>query len=368
MLTTFFPVMTLFLLALVGGLIWIIPALTNRSIFFAVTVAPEFRDSAEGRAITARFRLQVVALTVILGLLVILASLAATVLSPQGNAIAGVVIQNGAMLAQLGIVVIFYQQARHLVLPHAAAPVTVREAALRAPRSPGRTLINILSAGPFLMLAGYAWYLRLHWNEIPARFPSHWGAGGQADDWTDKTPAGVGLPLVIAALLALFFIGLNVVIRHARRTYVSGGPAEREERIRLTVEFMLLGLAYVITFLMGLGSAWVPLHGTATLPAGFLYLPLGLLLGYIVLFVIILAWAAFTREGESAPTGDRTPDACWKWGMFYFNPDDPAILVEKRFGIGWTFNFGRPGAWLALAALLAIPVLIAVVAFVLSHA
>ena len=28
--------------------------------------------------------------------------------------------------------------------------------------------------------------------------------------------------------------------------------------------------------------------------------------------------------------------------MFYVNPDDPAILVPKRMGIGWTINFGRP--------------------------
>ena len=37
---------------------------------------------------------------------------------------------------------------------------------------------------------------------------------------------------------------------------------------------------------------------------------------------------------------DRERDACWKWGVFYFNPDDPSILVEKRSGLGYTLNFG----------------------------
>jgi uncharacterized membrane protein len=39
--------------------------------------------------------------------------------------------------------------------------------------------------------------------------------------------------------------------------------------------------------------------------------------------------------------GDRTPDACWRWGLFYVNPADPSILIEKRFGIGYTLNFGN---------------------------
>ncbi len=48
---------------------------------------------------------------------------------------------------------------------------------------------------------------------------------------------------------------------------------------------------------------------------------------------------------------DRTPDECWKWGLFYYNPEDPALLVKKRVGIGWTINFAHRGAWIFLALL-----------------
>jgi uncharacterized membrane protein len=37
-----------------------------------------------------------------------------------------------------------------------------------------------------------------------------------------------------------------------------------------------------------------------------------------------------------APVGDRTPDSAWVLGMVYVNHDDPALFVEKRFGIGYT--------------------------------
>jgi Family of unknown function (DUF5808) len=54
-------------------------------------------------------------------------------------------------------------------------------------------------------------------------------------------------------------------------------------------------------------------------------------------------------------TGRRPPDAAWK-GSLYSNPSDPALLVPKRFGIGYTLNFGNPWSWAVLAFVLAIVV------------
>jgi uncharacterized membrane protein len=40
-------------------------------------------------------------------------------------------------------------------------------------------------------------------------------------------------------------------------------------------------------------------------------------------------------------------------GRIYINPQDPALWVDKRFGIGWTLNFGNRWSWLVLGLLLA---------------
>ena len=61
-----------------------------------------------------------------------------------------------------------------------------------------------------------------------------------------------------------------------------------------------------------------------------------------------------------APVGDRTPDSAWVLGMLYVNHDDPALFVEKRFGIGYTLNFGHPLSWVLMGLLVGIPVLLAV--------
>jgi uncharacterized membrane protein len=42
----------------------------------------------------------------------------------------------------------------------------------------------------------------------------------------------------------------------------------------------------------------------------------------------------------------------WVLGFLYVDPDDPRLIVRKRYGFGWTLNFGRPAAWIVLALLL----------------
>jgi uncharacterized membrane protein len=61
--------------------------------------------------------------------------------------------------------------------------------------------------------------------------------------------------------------------------------------------------------------------------------------------------------GSAVPIGDRTPDRYWKLGVFYFNRDDSAVFVEKRFGLGYSLNFARPTAWLILSLILLAPLI-----------
>jgi uncharacterized membrane protein len=45
----------------------------------------------------------------------------------------------------------------------------------------------------------------------------------------------------------------------------------------------------------------------------------------------------------------------YKWKSFYFNREDPRILVPKRLRLlGWTFNFAHKESYLALVLLLVV--------------
>jgi len=68
---------------------------------------------------------------------------------------------------------------------------------------------------------------------------------------------------------------------------------------------------------------------------------------------------AARRQPGGGPHG-RSPESSWKAGVFYVNPDDPALFVPKRFGIGYTLNFAHPLSWLILGLSILGPLAVAV--------
>jgi uncharacterized membrane protein len=65
---------------------------------------------------------------------------------------------------------------------------------------------------------------------------------------------------------------------------------------------------------------------------------------------------ALIERGSSggALTGGLADNAHWVWGVFYVNRDDPSWLVESRFGIGYTTNYGNRAAVLFTVTFLAL--------------
>jgi uncharacterized membrane protein len=53
--------------------------------------------------------------------------------------------------------------------------------------------------------------------------------------------------------------------------------------------------------------------------------------------------------------------------MVYYAADDPAVFVPKLRGIGLTLNFARPGTWVFLLLVVAVPVGITVGGILVSR-
>ena len=72
-----------------------------------------------------------------------------------------------------------------------------------------------------------------------------------------------------------------------------------------------------------------------------------------MLIIVVACWLAFTtgqsgsrikldEKSESQNDKiDRDDDKHWILGIIYYNPDDPSLFVEHRFGVGWTINVGN---------------------------
>ncbi|MFL0195070.1 DUF5808 domain-containing protein [Clostridium sp. WILCCON 0269] len=74
---------------------------------------------------------------------------------------------------------------------------------------------------------------------------------------------------------------------------------------------------------------------------------------FIVLLAIVLFAVFFSMARYKNPSGAvLDDDDKWVLGRSYFNPFGSSLFVEKRNGIGWTVNFGRPAAWSILAVII----------------
>lgn len=74
-----------------------------------------------------------------------------------------------------------------------------------------------------------------------------------------------------------------------------------------------------------------------------------------------------TESLGSGRVMNRDDDSFWKAGIIYYNRDDPSVIVPKRFGIGYTFNYGNIYVKIALFALVASLVWFAVMSMVGHH-
>jgi uncharacterized membrane protein len=88
--------------------------------------------------------------------------------------------------------------------------------------------------------------------------------------------------------------------------------------------------------------------------------------GTIIAIVIVLLLPLprfLTKESTSSDrvrSDDmyRDDDQYWFGVFFYNNPGDPAMFVPKRYGFGWTVNFGNPRGKVFMIGMLILPLVI----------
>jgi len=315
--------MTPFALSLVvlGVLAHFLPEWTRPDFFFGVTIDPALRLSDAGRHVTRSYR---------------------TILWTATIAAIPILLTTGpweAALVQAGGFLVALSVAHRRVLVYAAAPPTTIEVDLHAPteKFPGGILAALV---PLLSSALLAWWASRHWDQLPLRIPTHIGLHG-ADRWVTRTTAGVyGFIGAQAALSMLCVLSAWGILHWSRRLSGRKADAALDRRFRSVNVDLFLAVAYLLA-----GAAWISLLKPEA--AG--------LIGVAVMALIVvwyLLLIQLNRRTTTAALGDRTPDACWKLGMFYVNRADPSFFVAKRFGIGYTVNFGNRWAWVALGAIL----------------
>jgi uncharacterized membrane protein len=120
----------------------------------------------------------------------------------------------------------------------------------------------------------------------------------------------------------------------------------------------LLGLVATIDLGM-LGSSLLMWTGTVT-PWAPLVVALPILAAVVAVVLVLARNNRDRDDDDEEDTGltHRDDDRFWHGGLFYINREDRALLVPRRFGLGWTVNLGNPKTAILLTGVLALITLV----------
>ena len=185
---------------------------------------------------------------------------------------------------------------------------------------------------------------------MPDQIPMHMDFDGTVNRYAEKTPIILWMPVLIQGFMGLCFAFSHWTIAHSKKWAEPGAPATsalayglfaRAQSIYLVVGGLVIAVAMIampLSFmnLISLGQA------------GVLVMIAALVLCIGGMAVSVVYGQAGSRVFKRMQTSDRLlvdDDRYWKFGVFYFNPDDASLFLPERFGVGWTLNFARPAVW-----------------------
>lgn len=322
---------------LVALLLHWLPLWRRSGLWFGVTVAPAFRETPIARRVLRQYRIEMWAVSLV--------SWAVLWAGFRGEACW--MLAAGPLLQALGAVIAF-ARGRNRTRPFAQPPAGIRAAPLYAgpEHLPGGAFGIIV---PYAALAAAAIFLHANWQRLPSRFPVHWGLHGTPDRWAERTWRSVDGPLVAGffAIALLQVLGYMIVARSPRARIAE--TADWTARFRRANLRMIVAMGWMLAALFGVLSLNpLLLRGDA------MFVPMWLMVAATLAVTAAFIWPIIRISQESGSGTDGTPDACWKLGQIYYNPNDPALMVEKRFGVGYTLNFGNRSALPLIALLLVI--------------
>ncbi|MDQ3712685.1 MAG: DUF1648 domain-containing protein [Acidobacteriota bacterium] len=215
--------------------------------------------------------------------------------------------------------------------------------------------------------------LTFYYPSLPDVVPIHWNAAGEADGWAKKNFSSVFFLPVLAAFLQFFWIILKQDIIKARFRV----PAEQAEKILSLKEISLqanVGMVDWCRLVCGVLLGTVALLVLSAIAPSSVAAALNISVWTIL--IVMLSGMAFylyrmilVNREIKALTGQitfQTADEMEGWtnGLFYYNPQDAAFMVEKPGGVGYTINFAHKRAFFYLA-LVVLPIIFSIFSLIL---
>jgi len=377
----FLFITNIFIFVLCAGMFIIVPQITRKSFLFGVKIPPEEASCREALDMKKRYMLSCAA-----GITALLA----------------VCVLQFVFFRELTLLATLYMPL-FIIIIYLAAFIPSWKKAVRLKEEKGWAVSNILFAetnsshtrGSLSMLP-YGWYITgflivlavviavvMRYPVLGDSIPLHFNYNMEPDRWADKSWLTVlQMPLLSAGMLLLMFL-VAVSIEKAKLQVDPHNPrlsfAQHQvyrRRMGHAIGFVTIMMLLIISLTQFLyifpdAAIWSLAGGK---------FPLWCMTVLTILTVIpVIIFYVKTGQGgckvkinsheiddeaaaesslQQSKTQGRGDDKFWLLGLFYYNRDDPAVIVEARFGAKLNFNYahlpvkiGLAVFFLALAAL-----------------
>ncbi len=346
-----------------GVLLSMTPWLMRRRECFAVTVPESAQRDPQIHRLKVRFTAIMAALTVAL-----IAGSAALAIARHADAALICMFASTLVLCVVSFALMLHYRRKVQALKRERgwaggeqrSVAVIAEADLPRPLSLAWNLVNMPVMAVTLVIGIVGYPL------MPDMIPMHVDLAGNVTDWEPKGPGTVAFPLIVQAFITVCMLAAHWSILRSKK------GTDPEAPVASTLGYALFARAQSV-LLVATGAAVnagvslfqltsIGIVGLGQAAVVLVLIVVALLVASVVVSVIYgQAGSRAVRRIEAAGQISFDDDAHWKLGVFYVNGDDASLFVPERFGIGWTMNFGRPGAWAFVAGIVALAVAFVVV-------
>lgn len=215
------------------------------------------------------------------------------------------------------------------------------------------------------------------YNRIPNQFPIHWNSQNIPDRSVEKSQLSVMMMPAMQLLMIPVLAFSHYAFIKSKQKLLTNYPQitsyqSKKFRRAWSINFLVTSIA---TQLLLTSTNFFSLFFAEDMAFGWMGLLIGLFIFGIVGYSSFLTWK-YGQGGEKLvfseidePVEEVTEvdeEKYWKLGVFYYNPDDPSIFVEKRFGIGSTINLARWQSWACITGLVLFCILLGLIPFLME--
>jgi len=336
---------------LVGGILLAFPRISRKGLMFGTYLGEE---EVEGAAAGRLMRSWDIGCAIVM----IVSLLVGWGISLSGQPLRGNLTGTVVLLLISPVLYVWmYRKARRLAAPGVARQAMTSSASLEVDESRGDGFARFALAVCLLTALASAAHATMSYETMPDRIPTLANLFDFGDELAEKSVVPVLLVPSFNLVFSPFYALLALLVVRAKRSLrggTGGRSAQAQDAFRIAYSHAISGLAlFLCLFMTILSLEMIKVAQGEAESLGIIPLMTVSVATIVYLgFTLFRLMKRFGQGGarletgsvEAPLTGGLADNAHWILGAMYVDKTDPSLMVESRFGLGYTFNFGNPVA------------------------